>query len=314
MIYVIYGNEPFLINQKLNSIIKDHSDAYVTRFNGLDSSFSIDEMLNTCQSIGLFASKSLVIVKDPYFLIKKVDDKLTSSFIDYVNNQIYESILVLYTLDNMFNTRLKIFKDISLNAQIIELNKMKKYDFFNYARSLIKERALNISKDGIELLVNNSNYDISLIVSNLDILSLYPDYLDESAIKKLISFPNEDDTFLLINALTQKKISLSISLANKLLENDESVLKLISTIGAQLRYLYEVSYLFSINKSFNEICKITNSKEYRVTKALETLKILKEKDILRLQNKLADLDFKIKTQSDISDKLNLELFIVSLMG
>lgn len=314
MIYVIYGSEPYLINNQLNEIINSHKDAFITRFNGLDSDFSVNTMLDACQSVGLFSDSSLVIVKDPYFLINKVDDKTIESINNYVLSQSYENTLVLYTLDNSFNTRSKLFKDILTNAQGIELNKLRKYDFYNYARGLIKNRISNISKDAIELLVKNSNYDISLLSCNLDVLELYPDYIDLDVVNNLISMPNEDDVFSLINALTNKKVSLSIKYANKLLENNEPVLRLLSTIASQLRFIYEISYLESIHKSFQEICKMTNSKDYRVQKALESLQMMNENDILKLQSKIADLDYKLKMNNEISEKLNLELLIVSLMG
>ena len=145
-------------------------------------------------------------------------------------------------------------------------------------------------------------------------MELYPDYIDLDVVNNLISMPNEDDVFSLINALTNKKVSLSIKYANKLLENNEPVLRLLSTIASQLRFIYEISYLESIHKSFQEICKMTNSKDYRVQKALESLQMMNENDILKLQSKIADLDYKLKMNNEISEKLNLELLIVSLMG
>ena len=311
MIYIIYGTEPYLINNKLNEIVKENSDSSIVKYNGLDKSFSINELLDTVTSVDLFSNKSLILLKDPIFLIKKVDEKEIDAFLEYCHKPIYENTLVMYTLDNSFNTRLKIFNDISLNAQVIILDKIKNYDFFNYAKGEINNRKLNITKDAINTLINSVNYDLSLLNNNLDILALYPEQIDTDVVKKLISYPSEEDTFNLINALTSKKISKSIKLANTILESDGSVLRLISTLANQLRFLYMVSYYNSNHFSMSELIKITGAKEYRIKKALETLTNLSDIEILKLESKLADLDYLIKTQSDIDERMYLNLFIVS---
>ena len=52
---------------------------------------------------------------------------------------------------------------------------------------------------------------------------------------------------------------------------------------------------------------------YRITKALETLRNLKSKDIMSMLDRLAVLDLDSKQNSDIDDTLKLELFIVELL-
>lgn len=311
MIYIIYGTEPYLINNKLNEIVKENSDSSIVKYNGLDKSFSINELLDTVTSVDLFSNKSLILLKDPIFLIKKVDEKEIDAFLEYCHKPIYENTLVMYTLDNSFNTRLKILNDISSNAQVIILDKIKNYDFFNYAKGEINNRKLNITKDAINTLINSVNYDLSLFNNNLDVLALYPEQIDTDVVKKLISYPSEEDTFNLINALTSKNISKSIKLANTILESDGSVLRLISTLVNQLRFLYMVSYYNANHFSMSELIKITGAKEYRIKKALETLTNLSDIEILKLESKLADLDYLIKTQSDIDERMYLNLFIVS---
>lgn len=314
MIYIVNGDESYLVKNKIDEIINSNKDAEIIKFDGNDSDFSCRNVADACRQVGLFSNKTLVLVKDAEFLITKVDEKESESLILYCQKPIYENTLVFYTYDNLFNSRLKTFKEVSANAKVITLNKLDKNEFFNYARNLINNSNLNINKDASNKLVNSSNYDLALLNSNIEILKLYPEQIDINVVNGLITFPDDEDIFNLINSLTNKNVSLSLKYANRLLKADESIIRMISVIASQLRFLYQVAFLSKSGKSSREIAVITQSKDFRISKALSTLNNISDVDILKLLSKLSDFDYKCKTQSDISDKLNLELLIVSLMA
>lgn len=315
MIYIVFGEETYLINQKLDEIIKKNSDSLVNKLDASSADFDVNNLVDLCRSVGLFGDKSLILVKDPYFLIKKADEKVFNDLLDYCHKPVYETNLVFYTYDNLFNERLKIFKDISSNAEIIKCNKLQRKEFFDYAKNLIKKSNLSITKEAVELLVNSANFNVSLLHQNIEVLSLYPGKIDTDALYKLISFSSEEDVFNLINAMTSKKVNLSIKFAKKLLAGDESVLRLISTLANQLRFLYTVAYYSSLGKTTNDLMDIVNTKSsYRIEKAYDTLRNISMEEIEDLLTKLSDLDYKCKTNYDLTDQLNLELFIVSLLN
>lgn len=314
MIYVIKGDEPYLIRKKIAEILNSNKDSEVIRFNGLDASFSIHEVINACRSINLFVSKVVVLVKDAPFLYKKASDEEFSILKEYVTNPTFETDLIFYSLEGNISEKLKTTKELIKNAQLLKLDKLKKNDFFGYAKNMINQAKLNIDKDAIDYLINNSNFDLNLLSSNIKVLSLYPEKINKEALVKLISLPDEEEPFNLINALTNKDISKSIEYVNKILKYDDNILGLISMIASQLRFLYSVYYFDSIGYSTNDIMntlKVRN--DYRIIKARETLRNISKEDILSLLSKLSDLDYKCKTNSDIDDKTKLELLIVSLI-
>lgn len=315
MIYVIKGEEPYLIRKKISEIVSANKNSEIVKFNGSDNSFSIYEVINTCRSINLFMDKVVVLVKDAPLLYKKASDEELKALVDYIDNPTYEAELIFYSLENNISEKLKSTKELIKNAQYIKLDKLKKNDFYSYARNMINQCRLNIDSKAIDYLVNNSNFDLSLLSSNLRVLSLYPDFINLDVLNKLISLPDEEDPFNLINSLTNKDISKSIEYVNKLLKYDDNILGLISLISAQLRFLYAVSYYDEIGYSTSDIMnalKVRN--DYRIVKARETLRNISKEDILKLLSDLSDLDFKCKTNSEIDDKTKLELLIVNMIN
>lgn len=314
MIYIIFGNEEYLVRDKINEIISKNNDSLVSKFDCLNKNSNIDEIVNTCKSVDLFYQKSLVLVKDPYFLITKTDLNDINDILDYCHKPIYENDLIFYSYDNLFDERLKAFKEISANSDVIKLNQLVNRDFYDYARNLIKSYNLNIKNDAAKLLIDSVNFNLSLLNANLNVLSLYPDEIDIDVLNKLISYSSEENVFNLINALISKKVSLAIKFARKLMANDESVLRLISTLANQLRFLYSVAYYKELGKKTNEIMSELNVKSsYRIEKAYESLNNISMNDIENMLTKLADLDYACKVDNEIRDELKLELFIVSLI-
>lgn len=315
MIYVVYGNEEYLINKYLNSIIFENKNSDISKIDGSDKSFNIDELIDNYCNVGLLAENKLILVKNPYFLNKKIDDNELNKLKELIDNQSFESILVLYSYDGFINDKLKAFKEISNNAHINKFVQLKKQDFYRECYSILNENKLTLDKSLVNTLINSSNGSLTIFNQNIEVLSLYPEKIDIDVINGLLISNNDEEVFNLINAITNKNISLAIKYARKILKNDNNINGLLSLIAGQLRFLYEVSYLRNQGLSTNEIADRTSIKNsYRIEKAFESLNTLKENEILRLLDYLANLDLKIKTNAEIDDNLQLEMFIVRMMN
>ena len=313
MIYIIQGNEQCFIEDKINEILKQNKDSEIIRYDGSDRSFSIDMMLDSCVSNSLFNNKNVVLVNQPYFLIKKVEDKDYGKLEKYVKDPVYETDLVLYTYLDNFSSRLKTYKLFSGNAQIITCDSLDNNNFYNYVRQRLNESNLKLNNDAFNLLSNICKRSATLLNQNIEILKLYPGNIDTRVISNLCTVSDNNDSFELINALTSKDISKSISLQRMMMKDSENIFGLIALLSMQLRYLYHVAYLYSSGKSKYEIVELTGSKEYRVSMALKTLDNLNMDQIIELLYRLSELDIRCKSDSSISDTSRFELFILDLL-
>jgi len=312
MIYLIEGEEEYFIRQKIDSICKE-SNADIVKYDGNSKDFNIHDVFDSCYSNSLFAEKTVVLVKDPSFLIKKVDDSLLELIDSYVGNPEYETDLVLYTLENKFNNKLKVYKSISTNAQILNYNSYDYKNFPTYVRQQVNNEKLDIDNDAIRLLETIVRRSATLLDQNIIVLSNYPGHINADVVSKLCTASDELDSFEVINALTSKNVSLSISLIRKLLTNQDSILPVIALLSNQLRFLYEISFLNSIGKNTSQILDIVKCNEYRLKMAMNTLRNLNSKQIIYLLKKLSDLDIKTKNNFSIDEKQEFELFILELL-
>ena len=314
MIYIISGSDSYLIDQKLNEIIKQNKDADVIKVDASGKNFSYYEVLDSIGSVGLFASSSIVLVKDPSILKRKVDNDLSvEQLIEYCKKPIYENVLVFYTYENDFKKTLKTYKDISKNADVIEL-KVDPKNFYSLCLDVAKKYSFKLDNNCFNIVYKACNNSLALFKQNMDILELYPDKITQDVVDTLLISSNEENVFNLINALTNKKVSDSIYFAKRILSNDSNINGLISLLAGQLRFLYEVSFWSKTDSNPNYIAdKMDVKSVYRVQKAFESLRYLKGNEIMSLLDKLANLDYKSKVNSDYDDTLKLELFIVGMI-
>ena len=314
MIYIISGSDSYLIDQKLNEIIKQNKDADVIKVDASGKTFSYYEVLDSIGSVGLFASSSIVLVKDPSILKRKVDNDLSvEQLIEYCKKPIYENVLVFYTYENDFKKTLKTYKDISKNADVIEL-KVDPKNFYSLCLDVAKKYSFKLDNNCFNIVHKACNNSLTLFKQNMDILELYPDKITGDVVDTLLISSNEENVFNLINALTNKKVSDSIYYAKRILSNDSNINGLISLLAGQLRFLYEVSFWSKTDSNPNYIAdKMDVKSVYRIQKALESLRYLKGNEIMALLDKLANLDYKSKVNSDYDDTLKLELFIVGMI-
>lgn len=310
MIYVIRGSEPCFIEDKVKEICLDTTE--VIKYDGSSKDFDVYEMLDNCRSNSLFADKIVVAVKDPYFLIKKIDENIVKDVMEYIHNPLYETDLIFYTLDDSFNTKLKIYKDICENADLMVFDSFDYKNFNNYAIRKLNEKNIKLSKECQSQLISICKKDATLFNKNLDILSLYPDNIDSSVILKLCTSSDDNMSFDLINAITNKDISKAIQAERKLLKDNETV-GIINLLASQLRTLYTIAYLKENNYKKSEIMKEINYTEYRLNLALDTLNKLSKSRIIEMLHELSNLDILYKSDNSISDVSRFELFILGML-
>lgn len=308
---MIYGQEECFIREKIDELKK--GDAEIISFDGNDKDFAIRDMLEACDTNSLFSSKTLVLVKDPIFFRKKISDSDTELLSRFVNDPPYDSDLVLYTYLNSFDQRLKVYKMFTQNAQVINCESLRQQPFNNYVRQRLSEEGLSLKNESIAHLTEICKRNATLLNQNIQILKLYPDTLDNETIDRLCSVSDDNDAFDLINALVDKDVSKAISAARLMARNNDSVQGILALLSNQLRFLYHVAYLRSIDTSKKEIVEITRSNENRMYHVYKTLDHLTMKQIMKLLHDLSDLDIRIKTDSSLNDYSRLELLILSLL-
>lgn len=312
MVYVLYGTIDYLIKNEINSIFKDNN------INNIDiSKYNMNEdllgkIINDANSISLFDEKKGIIVSNSYVFTgtinKKIDQDLTI-LEDYLNNINDQAILIFIVNNEKLDERKKIVKLAKTKATIKEYNNT---DINKTIKDYLED--YKMSNDTLKLLIDRVGNNITLLINEIEKIKIYKGdnkTITNEDIINLTSKTLEENNFKLIDSIIRKNKSEAIQLYNERLKLNEEPIAIIITLANQIRIMYQVKGLYMQGHTEKEIASILGIHPYRVKLGIQNAKKYNSNDLLNFLNKLADLDYNIKTGN--ADKvLGLELFILSM--
>ena len=302
-IYLFYGNNNSIIEDKIGTIIlKNNIDTNnVVKY---DMENNLDNIIEELSMNSLFGDKKAVIVDITFK--EELDDKKLEEFFDKNKNN--NNILIFNCSNEKIDTRRKLYKIINKYGKTEELNKNHDY-VIDYIKKYLQDN--NKSMD-ISYFLSKVNDDLDNIKNELEKLTLYKmndSYIENSDIDSLV-IPNiEEEIFVLSDSVIKKDKKRSIELYQEFMNKNYEPIYIISLLGSQFHFLYQVKRLYNLGKSNDEIASILSAHPYRVKLTIQNSYLYTEELLLKAIYKLADLDKNIKL-GNIDKKMALELFLV----
>ena len=300
-LYLIEGDNSFLINNEINKIM-NNKDLDIINID-LENK-TIDDVIETLDTYDMFGNLKLVIVTNPLFLNNVVESFPIEKFLKYLNNP-SDNILVI--ISNKINKRLKLVKDIINYFNYIELKELNIYDF-------IKNNLDNYKMDNITInyFLSRVGKDYHTIENELDKLKLLKS--DTKLITKedinLICKKNiQDSIFDLIDAILLKQKDKVIDLYNHFINNGTEVFGILVLLSNQIRLIYNVKVLSNLRDS--DIANILDVKEYPVKLARGKGLRYSKKELLDILYNLGSIDEDIKSGKQLPN-ISLLSFILNM--
>lgn len=309
MVYLIYGDEEYLINKEINNIKNKYKDYDLVYYdmNEIDIKDAIIDVMMP----SLFSSSKLIICENSLFLTgsKCSIDHDIDSLIKCLNSDI-DSILVITVISDSLDKRKKVVKELE-KKNVIVCNKLKDYELNNFIKSYCKEHKFKMNDDALNLFINKTINDLYIISSELDKLFIYKDdnTITKSDVEICTSRVINTNIFDLINSIVKGNIDDSMKYYDDLLLVNEEEIKLIVTLANQFRMIYQVKTMFRSGYSERDIVSALGVHPYRIKLANEVN--ITTDDALKYLKKLSILDEEIKT-GKIDKKVGFEKFILDI--
>ena len=314
-IYLIYGNENYLIKKKLDEIITKNNieKDNIIRYN-LDE-VNVSEAIIEASTVSMFQTSKLIICEGCKFLTgenKKEINHNIDMLLEYINHPFSDVYLVFIVEKEKLDDRKKIVKELKKLSKVVECKKIENYNLNSYLENYIKDKGYIITSKNINLIISIAGLDLANLINEIDKLLIYKDTdknISEDDIKNLICVNIEDNIFALTNAINNNQKEKIIKIYKDLISMGEDEIKLIATLANQFRLLLQVKLMKNNGYSDNEMISTLKEHPYRIKLAKNSLfdeDKLKDKIL-----KLSELDYKIKS-GNIDKNLGLELFLLDI--
>ena len=308
--YLIESVDSLSLQKTRENLIKENNFTEATiSFYDLDEVL-LQDALEDLDTYSFLSDKKVIIIENIESI--KYDDfkKDFDHLLKYIDNPNSDNLLIIEA--HKLNNVLKITKELKNKCKYISIE----IDSKKYIKDSLN--GYKIDTNTINLLDEYCLGDITKIDGECAKLKNYKiddkvitrEDIEELVVRKLGD--EKELTFAFSRSLAEKDIKSALLKYHELLSYDIEPLSIIGLLASQIRIIYQVKILEKRHLSDKEIADMLEEKsDYRIKKTRELTRLYSEEELLRLMQRLSDMDYKIKT-TDIDGKSLLEFFIINI--
>lgn len=311
-IYVFQSKNEYLVNKAVDERIEKLG---IDPFNFMRydlSEATSDDVLEDLQTISFFSELKVIVVRHLEIVLDATQG-IINAWVKYFEKPNPDVVLIL-ELDELIPTTNPIGDAISKYAYIEEIKDPKREEYPVLAKEIFDKEGYKITDAAIEVLLERTNYDFTLLHQEAEKLALYA--VDEKSIKeidvmKLVSRNLEEHIYELTNALLSNNQAKTIEIYHDLIARNEDPLRILNFIVNKMRELMHVKLLIDQGMRQDEIANyfhISSGRAYYMVKNAKGVHIELMEEHLQ---KLGQLDFDIKS-GNIEKKLGVELYLLGV--
>lgn len=344
MIYLFYGDDQFSLTEALNELKKDTlppdaEDFNFARLDALKNSFTIDELLQSCEAYPFLSEKRLVVVSNLLARLGKsalAEERAAARaatrpargkaapakpstprerFLDYIPNHMPTTILVI--VEEKADKRDVVYKAIDSLGATREFKPLENFALEKW----INERAvllnIKLNRDVAPLLrefVGNNLYRLSNELQKLGAYAGEGQTVTTAMVELLTAEVQESKVWDLTDALARRDYRQAMTQLAR--QRNESTLsrsgftrKTFAIICNQMYDLLRINELYNSRKTKMEIAQSLGMNPFRVEKTLPMLRNFQPGRLEKIYARLTEADY-----ADKSGKAALEIQLDMLVA
>jgi DNA polymerase III subunit delta len=296
-IYLLYGDEAFLIEEELLRI-KGSSGQVIAMQRYRDKSLDISELLNELQAVSLFAEQKLLVIE--LSLILKYfseGNDLEKTFFRVLEN-CPEIISVVFVGTDKVDKRKKLFKWLQKNGTVKSFSAFKPWEK-DLLRGWLKKRSAFYKKKieipAVNILIELAGSSLAILDQELKKIAIYKGQETEitSADIKALASQGKLRSFELIDHLKRRDVKGALILLEAL-KRDNDPLPIMGLIISQFRLFLQIKAGVATGMSFQDLSSVAGKKPFYLQNLAKELGGFSGLEMKKLYYRLQESDLAIK--------------------
>jgi DNA polymerase-3 subunit delta len=322
-IYLLYGTEPYLINETKQLLINHVLSPEEADFNL--SSYDLEETpidtaLEDAETFPFMGERRLIFLHNPVFLTSekskaKIEHNL-AKLEAYIKEPAPYSVVVLSASSEKLDDRKKLTKQLKKTAAVLEAKKLNEGELKTWIRERAALNGVQINEAAVELVLTLAGTNLFILTSEIDKLALYASdtkRIDEQMVEKMVSRSLEQNIFSLVDKIVHRKIEEALRIYYDLLKQNEEPIKILSVITGQFRLIYQVKELARRGYGQQQIAGYLKIHPFRVKLAAGQAQLFGDEELTVIMSLLADADYQMKT-GGMNKTMLIEMFLFRLQS
>jgi DNA polymerase-3 subunit delta len=327
MLYILYGQDDFSLNQAVEKIKADLGDREMVATNTTSlegQHLTLSELRNKCDAAPFLSSHRLVIVDG---LLGRFEVKQSrprsgrgksgnglgewEGLASYIG-QIPETT-VLMLVDEEIKGQNPLLKKLASLAEVRTFPLLRGRDLKAWIQQRVRGEGGDITPQAVNLLAELIGGDLWAINGEIQKLLLYSQErpINEDDVRQLVSHVQEANIFALVDAVAEGRTESAQRILHRLYDDGVAPIYILVMITRQFRLIAQAGDLGKGLSRPQIQDRLGLKSSYSLDKTLSQAKLYDFEGVKRAYDKLLETDLAIKT-GKYSDKLALELLVTEL--
>ncbi|APE74116.1 DNA polymerase III subunit delta [Spiroplasma citri] len=316
--FLIYGEDAFLIKMKKNKILKKinpDNEYDLQEYNYLED--SLPSILNDANTIPMFSEKRVIIVNDSYFLTEekikaKIDNKNhLTSLMEYLAAPNPSTFIIFICPVNKLSNRLKITKQMLALTSVLKAINLSYNELIKFIDDYITKNNGTINQNLIPKIVEYLPNNLYIIKNELEKLLLINSKITMDLIANNMTKYLDTDIFKLVDDLLKNDLNSFLINYHYLQERGLNSIALLALITNSVIFTRDIIVLSVLKKTPSQIAEILQIHPFRVKKISEHMHNFSINKANNIIQELFWIDYNIK-KGIIRREISSDLYLIKL--
>ena len=304
-IYLLYGEETFLLQQQLNKIKKKFGEIIKgINYIAIDEN-NIQELIADIETPAFGYSTKLIIARNTGIFkrevkgrrggaSKELKDKINEylkSNIDMIN----ESVILVFVENEVEKN--SIYNTIEKIGTVCNFEEQKPFQIIKRLKAICNSYKVNVDESTLQYLIESCGTNMQDLINEIRKLIEYAGEngkIQKQDIDKLCIKKIESIIFDLTDNLGQKKVKEALEVLYNLIASKEPIQKILITLYNHFKKLYFVKIAIANNKDVAQSLQLKPNQMFLVNKYKLQAKGFKTSELRKIIQELEDLDYHYK--------------------
>ncbi|HET7628397.1 MAG TPA: DNA polymerase III subunit delta [Bacillales bacterium] len=320
-LYVLYGTEPYLIEEFQRTIIDHAVDKEAFEFNFAQYDMEetpVQQVIEDAQTLPFLGEYRVIVVKNPFFLTGKQEKKSVEHDLDrlerYVEAPSPHAIVIFSGSYEKLDQRKKIVKRLKKNGELLSFSTENEKVIFELLRERAETYGAVLTQQANERLLQLVGPHLSRLIGEIDKMALYAGdggEITADVVDLLCAKTLESNVFALVDRVVRRNLPEAFVILNDLIKQKEDPIRLLALLVRQFRIIFQVKQLKESGYTQGQMAKRLSLHPYAVKVAAQQGKGFEKERLLQWLSEMTETDFAMKT-GKMDKRLALELILTKL--
>ncbi len=310
-VYLLYGEERYLVNQYKTKLRKALGDAEDQMNNHLyrGKDISVGEIIDLAETLPFLAERRVIMIEDSG-LFKSGGEQMA----EYLGSP-NETTFFLF-VESEVDKRSKLFKTVSSKGYVCEFAKQEEATLRRWVKSLLNKEGKSASDFTLQLLLSKTGNDMDNIHMEVEKLICYcmdREIIEESDVEAVCITRISNHVFDMVDAIAAKNQRKVMDLYYDLMALKEPPMRILFLIARQCNLLMQVKEMQQNHVQQRDMAPVLAVPPFAVKKYVAQAEKFSAKQLRNALTKCVETEEQVKT-GVMDDVLSLEVLLMTIFA